>query len=319
MSLYFIRSVCHFIVFALIAVVVSSCRHERVLGPSKALALREDGLLELRVMSFNLRYENTDDLASRSWQKRIVDIVKMLYREKPVILCVQEALHGQAADLWASLPDYEFFGIGRDDGKRAGEYSGIFYQRDRFEVDGTDRGTFWLSDTPEVVGSKTWGNEIPRVAAWLRLTDRTCGCSFYVFNTHWDHRNQTSREKAAMLIAKRIDARKHQDEPVLLLGDFNSVGTNPAVGYLTGKKGLLAGSEHQWKHGMFDTFQVLHADQKNRRTLHFWTDSTEGNLKVDHILASKGVTVESAEIISADQPMLSDHFPVLSQVDFPQR
>lgn len=298
---------------------LSDCRRERVLGPPKALAVRADGVLDLRLMSFNLRYENIDDIASRSWSQRVIGIVRMICREQPAILCVQEALHGQAADLWASLPDYEFFGIGRDDGKRAGEYSGIFYQRDRFEVDANDRGTFWLSDAPEVAGSKTWGNEIPRVATWLRLTDRTCGRSFYVFNNHWDHRSQISRERAAMMIAKRIDARKHSDEPVFLLGDFNSLETNPAVAYLTGKAVQLAGSEQQWKHAMIDTFLALHPNQKNRRTLHFWSDSTDGNLKVDHILASQGAKVEDAEIISIDQPMLSDHFPVLSQVMFPSK
>lgn len=307
------------VLFFLAATCLSGCRRARVLGSPKALAVRADGLLDLRLMSFNLRYENTDDVASRSWYQRVVGAVKMICREKPAILCVQEALHGQAVDLWASLPDYEFFGIGRDDGKRAGEYSGIFYQRNRFEADAHDSGTFWLSDTPEIAGSKTWGNEIPRVVAWLRLTDRSCGRSFYVFNTHWDHRSQISREKAAMLIAKRIDTRKHPGEPVVLLGDFNSVETNPAVAYLTGKSVSLAGSEHQWRHGMIDTFQALHANQKNRRTLHFWSDSTVGNLKVDHILASQGATVENAEIISADQPMVSDHFPVVSQVMFPSK
>lgn len=241
----------------------------------------------------------------------------MIRRQRPDCIGVQEAQHGQAADLWASLPDYEFFGVGRDNGKRDGEYSGIFYQRERFRPDATDCGTFWLSDTPERTGSRNWGNEIPRVAAWLRLVDLATGRGFYVFNTHWDHRHQESRERAALLISKRIDGRKHADEPVTLIGDFNAVESNPGMIYLTGRRALLAGSEQVWPNGLLDTYQALHAGEKNRRTLHFWRDSREGQLKVDHILVSSGAEIGVAEIVSGDQPMVSDHFPVIARVKFP--
>ena len=292
---------------------------DRLLGKPKAVTVREDGALELGLMSFNVRYENPDDRDAHAWRQRVVGAVKMLHRQQPDVFGVQEALHGQAADLWASLPDYEFYGVGRDDGKQAGEYSGLFYLRDRFEADATDCGTFWLSDQPETVGSKTWGNEIPRVAVWLHLVDRGTGRGFYVFNTHWDHKNQPSRERAALLIARRIDARKHADEPVVLLGDFNSLEANPGLGYLTGKRVPLAGADQVWRNGLLDTFQFLHANERNRRTLHFWGGTLEGNVKVDHILVSRGAKVETAEIVSQDKPMVSDHFPVMSRVVFPSK
>ena len=296
-----------------------ACQRSRTMAMPKAVPVRTDGALELRLMSFNVRYENNEDTGSRAWQQRVLGSVHLLRSQSPDIFGVQEALHGQAADLWASLPDYEFFGVGRDDGKRAGEYSGLFYQSDRFEADAADCGTFWLSDTPEIVGSKTWGNEIPRVAVWLHLMDRSTGRGFYVFNTHWDHKNQASREKAAILIADRIDARKHADQPVILLGDFNSTESNAGIAYLVGKRTPLAGAERVWGNSMLDTFQALHAGEKNRRTLHFWTGSTEGNLKVDHILVSKGARIEDAEILSGDRPLVSDHFPVMSRVVFPSK
>ncbi len=295
---------------------ISSCRGRKS-APLKATAVRADGALELNLMSFNIRYENPEDLGSRSWPQRVIGAVKMIRRQKPDIIGVQEALHGQVADLWASLPDYEFFGVGRDDGRRAGEYSGIFYHRDRFQADPADCGTFWLSDTPEQVGSMTWGNEIPRVAAWQRLIDRASGRGFYIFNTHWDHRNQPSRERAALLIAHRIDSRKHPDEPVALIGDFNSIETNPGLIYLRGTRVTVGGAEQLWANGLLDTYQSLHAAEKNRRTLHFWTDSREGLVKVDHILVSRSVRIERAEIVSGDHPMVSDHFPVTARVLFP--
>ena len=292
------------------------CRRGRAEGIPRAVSIREDGALELRLLSFNVRYENAGDRDSKAWPQRVVGAVKMIRREQPDVFGVQEALHGQVADVWASLPEYEFSGVGRDDGRRAGEYSGIFYQRDRFQPDQTDGGTFWLSDTPEQAGSKSWGNEIPRVAAWLRLIDRATGRGFYVFNTHWDHRNQPSRERAALLIARRIDGRKHPGEPVALIGDFNAMESNPGLIYLTGRRVALAGSEQTWAGGLLDTYQMLHPTEKNRRTLHFWNGRRDG-LKVDHILVSQGAEVEAAEIISQDQPEISDHFPVISRVLFP--
>jgi endonuclease/exonuclease/phosphatase family metal-dependent hydrolase len=298
-------------------ITISACRRDRESGPPKAVAVREDGAVALNLMSFNIRYESPEDLKSRAWPQRLSGVVRMIRRERPDIIGVQEALHGQVADMWASLPDYEFFGVGRDDGLRTGEYSGIFYQRDRFRPDPADCGTFWLSDTPEQTGSRTWGNEIPRVAAWLRLVDLATGRGFYVFNTHWDHKNQPSRERAALLIARRIDDRKHTEEPVALIGDFNSIETNPGLIYLRGSRVSVGGAEQAWTNGLLDTYQSLHAAEKNRRTLHFWKNSREGLVKVDHIFVSRGARIERSDIVSTDQPMVSDHFPVTARVLFP--
>jgi endonuclease/exonuclease/phosphatase family metal-dependent hydrolase len=295
----------------------SGCRRNRVLEPPKAVAVREDGAVELRLMSFNIRYESPDDHGAHAWKNRIAGATRMIRRLQPDCIGVQEAEHGPVADLWASLPDYEFFGVGRDDGRRAGEYSGIFYRKDRFRADPANCGTFWLSDTPEIPGSRKWGNEIPRVAAWIRLVDLATGRGFYVFNTHWDHKNQASRERAALLMAARIDARKHADEPVAVIGDFNSNEANPGMIYLTGGKTQVAGEERVWANGLLDTYQALHPGEKNRRTLHFWKGSREGAVKVDHILVSRGAEIAESAIVSEDQPVVSDHFPVIARVRFP--
>jgi endonuclease/exonuclease/phosphatase family metal-dependent hydrolase len=288
-----------------------------MLGPPRAVAVVPDGRMELRLMSFNVRYENQGDWGIKAWPQRVAGAVRMIRSEAPDVICVQEALHGQAADLWASLPDYEFFGKGRDDGLRAGEYAGIFFRRDRFEPDYSDSGVFWLSGTPETPGSKTWGNQIPRVAAWIKLVDRTTQRGFYVFNTHWDHRHQGSREQSALLLAKRIDTRKSRDLPVVLSGDFNAVETNPAVAYLSGKPVSLAGTGQQWGSSLTDVFQALHAAEPARTTLHFWSGSRGGSLKVDHILVSRGAVILSSSIRDQDKPMVSDHFPVTARVVFP--
>jgi endonuclease/exonuclease/phosphatase family metal-dependent hydrolase len=291
------------LVLVLLAAGSSACNRARALGPPKAVPVAADGKLDLRLMSFNVRYENNEDAGSRAWRQRVIGVVRMIRDERPDVIGVQEALHGQAADLWASLPDYEFIGAGRDDGRRAGEYSGIFFRRDRFET--SDGGTFWLSDTPEKPGSKTWGNEIPRTVTWLRLVDRSTQRGFYIFNTHWDHRHQGSRERSARLLMDRASGRKNLHEPVVLLGDFNAVEQNPALAALR-NQGVLV-----------DVFQSLHPQEKERTTLHFWRGSRAGLLKVDHIFVSHEAEVISAGIRDHDMPMVSDHFPVIARVIFP--
>lgn len=293
------------------------CRRERVTATPKAIPIRQDGAVELRLMTFNVRYESPDDLGARAWRNRIPGVVRMIRRLELDCIGVQEAEHGQVADLWASLPDYEFFGVGRDDGLRAGEYAGIFYRKDRFRPDPADCGTFWLSETPEVPGSRSWGNEIPRVAAWVRLIDLATGRGFYLYNTHWDHRNQASRERASLLMAERIDSRKRADEPVAVIGDFNSNETNPGLIYLTGRHARVAGEERVWANGLLDTYQALRSGEADRRTLHLWSGSREGALKVDHILVSRSAEIVKAAIVSEDKPVISDHFPVAARVRFP--
>jgi endonuclease/exonuclease/phosphatase family metal-dependent hydrolase len=305
------------VVTALVALTLASCRRESSTAKSVDAA-HGGGRPELRVMSFNLRHETDADEGPRAWRKRIVRIVGMIRDEAPDVIGVQEALQGQAADLRASMPTYAFFGSGRDDGGHAGEFAAIFYLVDRFERDAHDAGTFWLSDTPHVPGSRSWGNSIPRMATWIRLIDRRTERGFYVFNTHWDHQHQASRERSALLLADRIAQRRHANDPVLLLGDLNAVASNPAVGYLLGKRVILADSESQSPIPLIDTFDAVHARVRDRRTLHFWRGTRDGSLKIDYILASVGTEVLAAAIRDQDRPPLSDHFPVTARLILPQ-
>ena len=268
--------------------------------------------LPLIFVSYNIRYEANEDTGWRAWPDRLHRLIATIRRMNPDVMGVQEALHAQVADMRLSLPDYEFYGYGRDDGKTRGEYSGIFYRRSRFQADPADQGMFWLSATPEVPGSKTWGNQIPRVATWIHLIDQQYQRGFTVFNTHWDHRHQGSRVEAAALLAKRIDARKAPKDPVVLLGDFNATEGNPAVD-------LLAGRQGSWSSALLDAYQTLHPQVKARRTLHFWENNRDGWAKVDHILVSHPVRILHAEIIypEAKEKPASDHYPVSATIAWP--
>lgn len=304
---------------AIAVVMAGGCRKPAAEKRLRAFPVREDGSLELKAATFNIRNDqNTEKFTDRNWPERAANAVRLIRRMSPDVMGMQEVTHGQAADLRASLPDYDFYGIAREDGLRKGEYAAIFYRGDRFIRDETDCGTFWLSSTPGKPGSMTWGNTFPRIATWVRLLDRATGRHFYVFNTHFDHRHQGSREQAAVLISDRIDRRRHPDEPVVLLGDFNAREDNPAVAYLAGKLGPVAGTQRQWRNGLIDTFQLTHPKEQNRRTLHLWSGSLEGGLKVDHILVSRGARVIESAIVVDALPFSSDHFPVTTRVIFPR-
>lgn len=270
---------------------------------------------EVKLVSFNIRYEASQDRGWKAWTQRLPHVLAVIRAMNPDVLGVQEALHGQVEALRQDLPEYEFYGVGRDDGKTKGEYSGVFYRKERFRADLSDAGTFWLSDTPETPGSKTWGNEIPRIATWLHLVEISSGKGFTVFNTHWDHQHQGSRMKAAQLIAKRMDERRRVEEPVLLLGDFNATEGNPAMDYLAGRKTTKEAVE-VWSKPLVDTYHSLHPQEKNRRTFNDWKSDRTGWLKLDHILCSSSCKVLSAEIVypTHGQNPPSDHFPVTAVI-----
>ncbi len=291
----------------------SACRKEA--SAPKAVPVAGDDALRLTFVSFNIRYENPNETGWRAWPNRIDRVVRTIRTLDPDVFGIQEAQHGQVADLRASLPDYDFHGVGREDGRRSGEYAAIFFRRDRFGK--TESGHFWLSDHPETPGSQTWGNSYPRMVSWLRLADRASGRGFYAYNTHLDHRNQHSREKAATLIARRIDARSHPEEPVALMGDFNAGDTNPAVAYLTGQAVNLAGeAAGPWKSPLIDTLRAAPTQERHWQTLHLWRVLRPGWPKIDHILVTSGAVVEAAGIHRAGSPEAepSDHFPVWARM-----
>ena len=288
---------------------LQGCERKQEQAP-KAVPVSLDGSMEVALMTFNLRYENSNETGKRAWWNRVVGIVEMLAKEKVEILGIQEGQHGQVADLRASMPDFGFEGVGRTDGKKLGEYTGIFYRRDRFELDPKNHGTIWLSDTPEKPGSKSWGNSYPRMATWVRLLDRSSGQALWVVNTHFDHMNQESRDKGVRLIVKRLTEMNQAGEPSVVMGDFNATERNTAVRYLSENHPSVGFV------GMKETYDVLNAGEKKRGTLHFWMNDVNRQWKVDHIFVSKQAKVLESKIVRSGEPYLSDHFPVKARVVF---
>src|SRR5687768_2512051 len=137
----------------------------------------------VRVLTFNLRYMNLSDLGAKMWTERREVTAELMRKDAADFIGVQEALRQMIDDLKARVPGYGELGVGRDDGKQKGEYSAILYREAAWEAAAS--GTFWLSDTPEVAGSATWGNKVTRVCTWGRFKHKVSGSELFVFNAHF--------------------------------------------------------------------------------------------------------------------------------------
>jgi endonuclease/exonuclease/phosphatase family metal-dependent hydrolase len=258
----------------------------------------------LRVMTFNIRYDNPAD-GENAWPKRRDWVGEVIRDQKVDLVGVQEALGRQVKDLEERLPDYAWFGAGRDDGKQKGEYVPLFYKKERFEV--LDKGHFWLSTTPDVPGSKSWDAAITRMVSWLKLKDKSSGKSLLVANTHFDHRGVEARVKSAELVLEKLP-KLGGDLPVILTGDLNSLPTSKAYAILSGQ-----GAATTWL--LADTRRHSRTDPKG-------PDSTWNEFRrvmpeqqIDFIF-TRGLKCESHEIVLAekDGKFASDHLPVVAEL-----
>lgn len=255
----------------------------------------------LRVTSFNIRYGTAND-GLNSWPLRKELVMQVVRQEAPHVLGVQEALRFQLDVLAVAFPRFEEVGVGRDDGKQAGEYSAIFYDRERLRL--LDQGTFWLSDSPEEIASTSWGNSITRICTWAHLEDLRSGASLHVFNTHWDHRSQPSRERSAELILERV-RELAAGGPVLVLGDFNAGEANRAF------RRLLEDEETP----LLDSFRQVHPEAKAVGTFNGFQGKCDGE-KIDAVLISRHWAVQDARIVRTQEGdrLPSDHYPVSASV-----
>ena len=183
----------------------------------------------VHVMSFNIRYNNPSD-GTHAWPHRKERVAGIMQRAD--IIGVQEALQEQVADLEALLPEYRWLGVGRDDGGTAGEFAPVFFRRDRFEV--VAEGTFWLSEQPEVAGSKSWDAAITRIVTWVQFRDRQSGAVLWHFNTHFDHIGEEARIKSARLLMARMDALADAAAQIVVTGDFNATPDSEVYDIMTG-------------------------------------------------------------------------------------
>jgi endonuclease/exonuclease/phosphatase family metal-dependent hydrolase len=252
----------------------------------------------IRVMTFNIRYDNPNDGAF-GWNKRKSLVHELLDDEKPGIIGFQEVLKNQYLDLATMLPDYASFGRGRDDGNTAGEYAPVFYQKEQFSV--LDSGVFWLSEQPHKPGSRSWGAACTRIVTWVKLVVKASGDSLFVFNTHFDHISEQARIHAAVMLDSAI-TQMTNNLPVILTGDFNATTKESAFNHLNQRFELAAPDQESFN-GNETTFVGFPADRSRNNIIDyiFYTPASR-------FIAQTALIIEYNE--NGRYP--SDHLPVVA-------
>jgi endonuclease/exonuclease/phosphatase family metal-dependent hydrolase len=254
---------------------------------------------EFKVMTYNLRFASLQQ--PNAWPDRRPIMKECLLAADPDIIGTQEGLYEQLKDLEKDLPQYRWLGLGREGGSK-GEFMAIYYKADRFDPLAYDH--FWLSDTPNVIASTTWGNSVRRMVTWMRFKDLKTGREFYLVNTHFDHQVQPAREKSAELLLERIKQLR-PELPIILTGDFNAkAGANKAYDILTSGDFLK------------DTWHT--AAQRRGEVVATFTGFREirrEDNRIDWIL-TRGVSTQWIQIdtCAKNNQFPSDHFPVTAQV-----
>jgi endonuclease/exonuclease/phosphatase family metal-dependent hydrolase len=249
-------------------------------------------------MTFNLRYASNK--APNAWPTRRPVMLDQIRAADPDVFGTQEGLYPQLKDIEADLGgDYAWIGLGREGGSK-GEFMAVFYRKSRLEPVAFDH--FWLSDTPEVIGSTTWGNTNRRMVTWVRFKDRADGREFYFWNTHLDHQIQAAREKSATLIRKRMEAQG-TSLPIILVGDFNAAAKgNKAYDILT-EGGFLTDA---WT-------------GEEEPTFHDFTGKANPKLgRIDWIFTRGEAKGDRAQVLKLERggQFPSDHFPVVARVRY---
>ncbi|MEJ3745981.1 endonuclease/exonuclease/phosphatase family protein [Actinomycetes bacterium KLBMP 9797] len=279
-------------------------------NPARAATSAMDALAgppaagDLDVMTFNLRYASTT--TPNSWAQRRPVLRAVLTTEQPDLIGTQEGLVAQLRDIETDLGTrYDYIGQGREGGTR-GEFMAVFYDNTRLTPQ--TYGHFWLSDTPEVPGSNTWGAGSIRMVTWVRFLDQATGTRFYAVNTHLDNVSEYARRRAAQLIRDRL-AGFTPVLPIVLTGDFNTPAQ--AGGYVYD---LLVNQA-----GYRDTWATAQLRGPVYGTYHGYQPLVPNGPRIDWVLATPGVTTRGALINTyrggAQYP--SDHLPVQARVRLP--
>lgn len=254
---------------------------------------------DLRIMTFNIRFATAPD-GEHGWALRRDAAISVVRDARPNVVGLQEALVCQLEELCDALPRYDRLGVGRDDGLAAGEHAAILVDRERLEV--LEHGNFWFSDTPEVPGSTSWGNENVRMCSYCHVADRATGGRLWIYNLHIDHASQFSRLNSVQLLLLRIG----EPAATIVTGDFNVDEGDEVIRRMIGA-------------GFADTFRAANPDAADAGTYHDFTGGTGGD-KIDYIFAGGGFATVGSEIVrrSYGAKWPSDHFPLIADVRRPE-
>lgn len=261
--------------------------------------------IDLNVMSFNIRYDNPDD-SLNNWQYRKDVAAKTIKSQNADIVGAQEVLVNQLNDLKSRLPEYNAIGVGREDGIEKGEYSAILYKKDRFKE--IKSGYFWLSETPEVAGSKGWDGACERIATWAILEDISSKKQLFFINTHLDHVGKIARQEGVTLLLSRANALAN-GLPIIMTGDFNATPESDVIKHVTD----VNSPEH-----LIHSKDIAVEKSGTDWTFHgFGKVPMERREFIDYVFVSKGIKVAKHSVLpeKLDDIFISDHSVVVAQIE----
>lgn len=255
----------------------------------------------LRVMTYNVRNSRAQD-GENAWALRKAYFFAPVDAFKPDLVGFQEVLEDQYDFLVERMQGYGFCGVARDDGKRKGEWSCVAYRKDRFEE--VRHGDFWLSETPKVIGSKSWDAALTRICSWVRLREKATGRELVFANTHFDHKGVVARQEASKVLSREL-SEIAQGVPAILTGDLNINEDNPAYAVLV--RPTTPGAV-RWT----DAYRTVHPTrQPDEASFNGFKPTTKGS-RIDFIFHTADFKATEAEIVrwTKDGRYPSDHYPV---------
>ena len=262
----------------------------------------------IKIMTFNIRVNVASD-SMNAWPYRKDMAASMIQFHGADIVGLQEALWEQVEDLTDLLPEYSWFGIGRDDGDKSGEIMAIFYLKSRFT--NLENSTFWLSENPDKPG-RGWDAVCNRIVTWGRFKDNRTDKVIYLFNTHFDHMGIIARKESAKLLLRQFE-KICGDTNAIVTGDFNCTPDSEPYKILTEK------DDHGMDKKLIDTktiSQYPHHGPDGTFTGFKLTNLQQETQPIDHIFVSPGIEVVKHGTLSDifDGRFPSDHFPVLAEI-----
>ncbi len=275
----------------LIIIILSACNRKR-----------DDN--ELKIITLNIRYNNQED-SLNSWPRRIPLVLDFFKSEKPDLIGLQEVLDGQYELLDSIMTDYGSVAAGREDGVDKGEMNPVFYKKDRFDLIRTK--TFWLSETPDIAGSQSWGSSLPRIVTWVELSNKITHDHFYFFNTHFAHDSDSARMMSASLLMSKVDSLA-AGFPFIITGDFNMLHSNRVYSILTGP--------YESVPLLSDTYAITEKRPTGPAYTYNGFSEKPSAGRVDYIFVRNGMKVLEYRtfIKKAHGIYISDHWPVMAVI-----
>jgi endonuclease/exonuclease/phosphatase family metal-dependent hydrolase len=269
----------------------------------------------IRLITFNILVDRRTDMPY-SWEYRRNQIAALLEYYNPDIFCLQEALEHQKNYLAECFPEYECFGVGRNDGKIDGEQVPIFHRKNMFKLKA--QGYFWLSETPHISASIGWDAKCPRIVVWKQLQHKAMEEPFTIVNTHYDHKGKIANKNSAKIIKQELSSIDPRCA-TLLCGDFNSSEQTPAYNEIL-SCGFTDSStvKEAVCYGMPFTYHRFLMEQYKTDLLSIQQEHDRVFRAIDHIFHCGEIKILRYGILGDNQLGIypSDHFPILCDITF---